>query len=73
MEAGVAAIIAVVTGLGAVTTRMHKRIDDLDKRIDKQELQVATTYLSKAEFTVALDRVEEHMIRIENKLDKLVR
>ena len=72
MEAGVAIVIALFTGLGAVTTRLHKRIDELDTRVDKHELRVAESYISKSDFAAALDRVEAHMIRIENKLDKLV-
>ena len=68
MEAGVAVVIALFTGLGAVTTRLHKRIDDLDTRVDKHELRVAESYISKTDFASAIDRVEKHMIRIENKL-----
>ena len=46
---------------------------DLDKRIDGIELRVAQDYLSKAEFSAALERVEQHMVRIENKLDRLTK
>ena len=72
MEAGVAVVIALFTGLSAVTTRLHKRIDELDTRVDRHELRVAESYISKTDFASAIDRVEKHMIRIENKLDKLV-
>ena len=72
METGAAVLIAVITGLGAVTTRLHKRIDDLDNRVDKHELRVAESYISKSDFSAAIDRMEMHMVRIENKLDNLV-
>ena len=72
METGAAVLIAVITGLGAVTTRLHKRIDDLDSRVDKHELRVAESYISKSDFSAAIDRMEMHMVRIENKLDNLV-
>lgn len=72
MEASAAVLIAVITGLGAVTTRLHKRIDDLDSRVDKHELRVAESYISKSDFSAAIDRMEMHMVRIENKLDNLV-
>lgn len=72
METGAAVLIAVITGLGAVTTRLHKRIDDLDSRVDKHELRVAESYISKSDFASAIDRMEMHMVRIENKLDNLV-
>ena len=66
-------ILAAVTGLSAVTTRLNNRIHELDRRLDGVELRVAENYLSKAEFSSALERVESHMIRIENKLDNLVK
>ena len=66
-------ILAAVTGLSAITTRLNARIHELDRRVDNFELRVAENYLSKSEFSVALERVESHMIRIENKLDNLVK
>ena len=71
VEFGLPVILAVVSGLGAVTTRLHNRIHELDRRLDHTELRIAENYLSKAEFSVALERVEQHMVRIENKLDRL--
>ena len=73
LEFGLPAVIAVVSGLGAVTTRLHNRIHELDRRLDQTELRIAENYLSKAEFSAALERVEQHMIRIETKLDSLAR
>ena len=71
IEFGLPVIIAVVSGLGAITTRLHNRIHELDRRLDHTELRIAENYLSKAEFGTALERVEQHMVRIENKLDRL--
>ena len=71
LEIGLPVILAVVSGLGAVTTRLHNRIHELDRRLDQTELRIAENYLSKAEFSTALERVEQHMIRIETKLDQL--
>ena len=45
---------------------------ELDKRIDQVELGMAQSYVSKADFQRTLERVEGHMVRIENKLDELV-
>ena len=50
---------------------LHSNIGELDARLDRVELRIATEYLSKSEFATALERVEMHMVRIENKLDKL--
>ena len=63
--------VAAATGLGVLTSKLHSRIHDLDRRLDSTELRFAETYLSKPEFRTCLERVEAHMIRIENKIDKL--
>ncbi len=70
-EIGITVALALFTALGAATRQLHSKIDSLDRRVDHHELRVAESYLSKADFTSALDRMENHMVRIENKLDKL--
>lgn len=65
--------VAIATGFSVLVSRIHSRVTELDKRIDGVELRVAQDYLSKTEFAAALERVEQHMIRIENKLDHLVK
>ena len=71
MEAIIPLGVALSTGFSVLISKLHSRIGELDKRIDAVELRVATDYLSKTEFSGALERVEAHMVRIENKLDKL--
>ena len=44
----------------------YTRVHDLDQRVDAFELRVAENYVSKESFQTALERVEAHMIRIEN-------
>ena len=73
IESVIPAVIAVITGGGVLFTRVHNRIHDLDKRIDAVELKVASSYVSKQEFLAGMNRMEDHMIRIEEKLDELVR
>jgi hypothetical protein len=63
--------VALSTGFSVLISKLHSRIHTLDERVDKVELRMATDYLSKSEFSSALERVEAHMVRIENKLDKL--
>jgi len=79
MEAAVSAVVAVIAGLAAVTNRLHTRINtvhsritDMDRRVDTIELRIATNYVDKAEFKAGLQRMEDHMVRIENKLDQIV-
>lgn len=72
IEAGISLGVALVTGGGILFTRVHNQISSLDKRIDVFELRIAENYVPKSELSSALERVEAHMIRIENKLDALV-
>ena len=71
IEVAVSIGIAAVTGMAAITTRLHGRIHELDKRIDQVELRVAEEYVTKEDLVQMMDRVEGHLIRLENKLDKL--
>ena len=49
VEFGLPLVIAIVSGLSAVTTRLHNRIYELDRRLDSVELRIAEKYLSKEE------------------------
>lgn len=71
IESVVPIALAAATGFSVLISRVHSRVTDLDTRIDKFELRVAECYVSKESFQSALERVESHMIRIENKIDKL--
>jgi len=71
IEIAVSISIAAITGMAALTSRLHGRILELDKRIDQVELRVAEEYVSKSDLEGMIDRVEGHLVRLENKLDKL--
>jgi pyrimidine operon attenuation protein/uracil phosphoribosyltransferase len=71
IESVVSAVVAVITGGAVLTSRLHNRIHELDKRVDLIELTMARDYVSKNDFATTLERVENHMIRIEDKLDAL--
>ena len=71
LEAGISLAIAAVSGMAVLTSKMHQRIHDLDQRVDGIELRVAEKYVSKDDMESMIDRVESHLIRLENKLDKL--
>lgn len=72
IESVVSATVAVITGGFVLTSRISSKIDALDKRIDGVELTMARDYVTKDDFAKTLERVEGHMIRIEEKLDELV-
>jgi len=71
IEAGVAAGIALFTAIISVHNRLHNKISEVDTRVDKVELRVAENYVPRQELTVVLQKMEDHMIRIETKLDQL--
>ena len=62
--------VAMATGFSVLIRGLYTRVHELDSRVDKFELRVAEEYVSKQSFQAALDRVEGHLIRLENKLDK---
>ena len=72
IEAFVPALVAVATGVAVLFNKVNHRVTQLDHRVDKLELKLVESFTTKADFQIAMGRMEEHMIRIEDKLDKLV-
>ena len=66
LEAAVAIAIAAVTGLGGMSSRLNDRLNTI-------ELRVAEKYIPREEVSLILTRFEDHMIRIESKLDNLIK
>tara|TARA_R100000322_G_scaffold154379_1_gene113186 strand:- start:815 stop:1051 length:237 start_codon:yes stop_codon:yes gene_type:complete len=73
IEQVIPAAVAIITGGAVLIQRVHNRINHVDKRIDIVELRIAESYVSKGDFNLALNRMEDHMVRIEEKLDELVK
>ena len=79
LEAIVTLSIAAIAAGATLNNRLHQRINNvhdrssgLDRRIDGVELTVAQDYVAKSELKSMIDRMEDHMIRIESKLDQIV-
>ena len=72
IEAVIPAVVAVVSGGAVLFTRVHNRIHDLDRRVDSIELRMVESFVAKTDFNSALDRMEAHLVRIEQKMDALV-
>ena len=72
MEAAVSILIAALTGLGVLHGRLNSRLHELDRRQDGIELKMAESYVSKDCFEVSVRRLEDHMARVEQKLDTLL-
>jgi len=58
--------------MAALTTRINNRINDVDRRVDGVELLVVRDYVSRSEFIVMQSKIEQHMVRIEEKLDRML-
>ena len=69
VEAGISVAVALITGGFVLTNRIYGRILELDKRIDGVVLKVAQAYVSKEDLKTMVERMEGHMVRIEEKLD----
>ena len=72
VEAAVPVLVAAATGLSILFTRINRRVTVLDRRVDVFELRVAQEYVPKTDISQIVDRMEKHMIRIENKIDKII-
>lgn len=76
LEALITGVVSLIIGVGSgvftIHTRSNTRIDQIDKRIDGIELRLAEKYVPRQELANALQKMEDHMIRIENKLDQIV-
>lgn len=78
IEAAVSVTFGAIAGVAALTNRLHNRINtlhdhfrEMDRRVDGIELRIAEKYVSKADLAAIIKSMEDHMIRIENKLDQL--
>lgn len=71
IEPIVTTALAAISGGFILMSKVNSNIKELDRRIDRLELRVAESYVSKTDFTAVLDRVELHMTRIEEKLDRI--
>lgn len=71
--------IAGITGFYILNNRLHERINnvhnrisDLATHIDAVELKIAQDYVTKSDLSRMTKRMEDHMVRIEVKIDQIV-
>ena len=72
VEAAVATTLAVIGGGYGLFQALHRRVTTVDSRIDHIELLVARDYVTRAEYLATQAKLEGHMIRIEEKLDRML-
>lgn len=71
IEPFVPVLVAVGTGFAVLTSRIYNRIAVLDTKVDKIELRVVQDYVTKGDFNNALTRMEQHLVRMEDKIDAI--
>ena len=72
VEAWVTAGVAVIGGAYGIIQALHRRVTHVDTRLDRIELGLARDYVTRTEFYKEHTKLEEHMIRIEEKLDRML-
>ena len=72
VEAWVAAGVATIGGGYSVVQALHRRISHIDTRLDRIELNLARDYVPRAEYMATQEKLEAHMVRIEEKLDRML-
>lgn len=63
-------VLAYVTGSLTTLLRFNGALAVQAKRINDLELSVSEKYVKSSDFKDFITRFEEHMLRIENKLDR---
>ena len=66
IEQIIPAVVAIITGGGFLINRLHHRITELDRRVDKIELMVATSYVPRNE----ADRIWERLDTIHESTNR---
>jgi hypothetical protein len=64
LEATIVGAIGLITGLGALTNRVHGRINDMDKRLDTIELRIVEKYVTKTHLSEIDRRVDNLELRL---------
>ena len=65
-------MVALIGGGWGVISGVHKRVTNVDTRLDRIELAMAKDYVTRTEFLASQNKLEEHMVRIEEKLDRML-
>ena len=73
IEPFIPAVVAVATGVAVLFNKVNQRVTTLDHRVDKLELKLVESFTTKQDFNAAMTRMEEHLVRIDNKLDQFIK
>ena len=73
IESFIPVVVAVATGVAVLFNKVNSRVTQLDHRVDRLELKLVESFTTKQEFSAAMVRMEEHLIRIEDKMDQFIK
>ena len=73
IEPFIPALVAIATGVAVLFNKVNARVTQLDHRVDKLELKLVESFTTKQDFNAAMVRMEEHLVRIENKMDQFIK
>ena len=73
IEPFIPALVAVATGVAVLFNKVNQRVTQLDHRVDKLKLKLVESFTTKQDFNAAMIRMEEHLVRIENKMDQFIK
>ena len=71
IEALIPVAVAAATGFSVLIRGLYTRVHELDQELIVLNFVLLRTMSAKSRSTSPLERVEQRMIRIENKIDKL--
>jgi len=76
IEAILTGVVSLVIGASGavlgVSNKSNGRMDEIDRRIDGLEIRLAEKYVPRQELANVISKIENHMVRIEEKLDKII-
>lgn len=69
---GLSAVLTIGKKFEKVDDEIQDHVSVLDRRIDKVELVLAKEFVSKTDLLAMMERIDDRIDRMDNKLDQLL-
>tara|TARA_B100001173_G_scaffold300658_1_gene300437 strand:+ start:97 stop:378 length:282 start_codon:yes stop_codon:yes gene_type:complete len=69
---GLSAVLTLGKKFENVDNKMEEHVAALDRRIDSVELVLAKDFVPKTDLMVMMERIDDRIDRMDNKLDQLL-
>ena len=69
---GLSAVLTLGKKFEKVADEIQEHVAVLDRRIDKVELVLAKDFVSKTDLMAMMERIDDRIDRMDNKLDQLL-